>query len=198
MSVKRSMPDISAVLTPQERTKLASPPAPSTALWHPTIQLQQANATPANLGRTIFQSWKSPEQLFYSNFANREAADQVYQTNLSKAPKVSSDQKCRVFPPLLLRYNDVKDRYIPVELLPYAELKVTQGTPDLVLNFHATTQSITFTVCDIKPEKMQDFQLFLNVVYSLMELDDVTVDVDLFTLTYDKARYATSRLPKHS
>ncbi len=180
-------------------------------LWAPPIQMQIGSKTmqtpirhPSTYGPTLMQNVmynqnNAPpplhQSLFFQNYINPADAQRNHQVGLNNmSPQVEARAaRCHVFPPLLIRFHDPSrnvDQYVPVEILRTGELRLTDGVPDVILNFHADTRAITMTLCDMNPKKIPDIETFISVVYSLMEVDDSqTVDVEKFTLLYDQARY---------
>lgn len=183
----------------------------SERMWDPYVRMQlakeesQNGVSPHTYGDNIYNRYSNPnfqqvsfpeKSLFFQNYINPNDATVDYRKSLQntaevhKPLKIPAMKACHVFPPLLLRYEGREDHYIPVEILPAAELKITQKVPDVVLNFHADTKAINFTICHTQPEKVNDLKIFVSVVYSLMEMDSQKIDVKLFTLMYDQARYS--------
>lgn len=174
-------------------------------IWDPYVQMQLAKTqSPNTYGDNIYNRFTNPnfnqvsfpeKSLFFQNYINQNDATTDYTKSLKNTAEVFVEveppKACHVFPPLLIRYDGKEDHYIPVEILHTAELKVTQKVPDVVLNFHTDTKAINFTVCHIRPEKVTDLKIFVSVVYSLMSMNKKeTVDVNLFTMMYDQARYS--------
>jgi len=172
-------------------------------IWDPYVQMELAKTqSPNTYGDNIYNRFANPnfsqvsfpeKSLFFQNYINQNDASTDYTRSLKNTAEVFVEppKACHVFPPLLIRYDGKEDHYIPVEILHTGELKVTQKVPDIVLNFHTDTKAINFTVCHIRPEKVTDLKIFVSVVYSLMSMDKKeTVDVNLFTMMYDQARYS--------
>ena len=174
-------------------------------IWDPYVQMQLAKTqSPNTYGENIYDKFSNPNfsrasfperSLFFQNYINPNDATTDYTRSLKNTAEVfvnvDPPKACHVFPPLLIRFDGKEDHYIPVEILHMAELKVTNKVPDIVLNFHADTKAINFTVCQIRPEKVTDLKIFVSVVYSLISMDKKeTVDINLFTMMYDQARYS--------
>jgi len=155
------------------------------------------------------------KSLFFQNYINPRDAMKDHQTNVANVQNIATNlnnppefgKRCNVFPPLLIRYTPPRgtpneNKFVPIELLPGGELKLTDKVPDIILNFHSDSKAITFTTCDIKREKLPDFNIFVSSVYNLHELDpNKTVDIQLFTMMYDQQRYSLlqslhSRIPR--
>ena len=181
-------------------------------IWDQAVQMQLASQStgqtinqPYSMGSALFSQMNQPKtadrNLFFQNYIDPKAAARDHTTIMANANSVYKAQgnsvvfagNCHVFPPLLVRYEDHKmnrDQYIPVEILPSGELKLTNEVPDIILNFHADSKAITVTTCNIKPEKLVDFKIVISTLYNMTETDpNQTVDVRLFTLLYDKTRY---------
>lgn len=163
----------------------ASPGSPETA--------KALLAVPANQQPDLFlQNYIRPAdglKDLQTSLAN--AADSHKKATVAAAV-TPTEHQCKVFPPLLVRYGDPKgqDTYVPVELMAGAELRYTRSFPDLVLNFHADTQAVTVTVCQINANKWPEYELAMQVLYSLVVTDpEKLLTVTEFSALYDNMRY---------
>lgn len=214
--------DLSNVINTLDTVKNAQKNTP--ALWNPQVQLQLASQ---NIGKPVSQphtygsslmnfantntqdaSQNYNKSLFYQNYINPRSAQKDYETNVSNVKKVfatfdTTGKKCHVYPPLLIRYADQQSQFIPIEILPLGEIKITAKIPDIILNFHADSKAITFTTCEIDKKKIPDFNIFITAVYSMFVVDtEKTFDIHQFTVMYDQERYsllkATNALMKYN
>lgn len=211
---QKSFPDLDTLLstinTLDQQKKNQQP------LWNPNTQMQLLSQSskedikhPYNFGPNLLSLNRQPatnsQNLFFQNYIKPQDAAKDFQTTMSNAASVQQtvqqntnqpndlSRKCRVFPPLLIRYNDEKsrdDKYIPVKVLFGGELRATSDVPDIILNFHADSHAITLTICNINPAKMKDFELAIWTLYSMLDKDpDNMVDITSFTIMYDQTRY---------
>lgn len=139
------------------------------------------------------------------NFVNKQDGQQVMAAAMQTAADVHKratsmtgseprEHQCRVYPPLLVRYGESKDAYIPVELYTGGEIHYAKGFPDLILNFHADTHAITVTTCKIDPKKMREYEIAMQVLYSMATADpERAITMAEFTIMYDTKRYALLR-----
>lgn len=198
------------VWNPQVQTHLVAQKVPDLFLQN-TVSATSAQTTsvvppsPGSLhtGRAVLSVPAAQQaDLFMRNYVrpqdavkNLNAAQQNAQTvhqKLAAATTLASTtaRHCRVYPPLLVRYAGPDDAYIPVNLMAGAELQTTRGLPDLILNFHADTQAITVTTCRIEPTKWPEYELAMQVLYSLTVPEaERTLNVREFTQLYDQVRY---------
>lgn len=187
-------------------------------MWNPTLQTQimsQKIGQPLTLGspdigKTLMAATPPAghQDLFMQNYVNKQDGQRNLDTTMQTAAAVHKqatvitsspprEHQCRVFPPLLVRYDDPKthqDAFIPVELYSGGEIHYARGFPDMILNFHADTHAITLTTCKIDPKKMREYEIAMQVLYSLVTTDpDKMLSVAEFTVMYDVKRYALLR-----
>ena len=87
---------------------------------------------------------------------------------------------------MLIRYEGLEYLYIPVAILQGGEIQKTLGIPDLLLNFHAESQAVTVTICNVDPNKLRDYQITISTLYSMMA--DRSLPIDAFSTLYDRVR----------
>lgn len=176
-----------------------SPPTGATKAGPGSPELGRAVLTvPAAQQHDLFmKNYIRPQDGVNNMRVSMQNASEVHQNATAATRATPTTHQCRVFPPLLVRYDDPKtraDAYIPVALFAGGELHYTTGFPDLILNFHADTHAITLTACQIDPKKFQQYELAMEVLYSLTVSDpDKMLTVAEFTTLYDQARYTWLR-----
>jgi len=161
---------------------------------------------PYSIGPTLLTNPDKSQNLFFQNYSRSQDASRDFQTSMNNTrksiealPPLQQTQAknipktCQVYPPLLVRYNDMKskeDKYIPAKILAGGELRLTEDIPDIILNFHADTHAITITVCKINPQKVKDYELTIWTLYSMYNKNpDNMLDIPGFSLMYDQTRY---------
>jgi hypothetical protein len=210
------MPPLDAVLKSMNLIEKGSLQQPK--LWNPSTQTDlwsQQTPRPVTFGspETGRMFLNTPnlnnQDLFLNNYINksdgmrdmntvmRHATD-VYQKSTSAPPPDVPESACKVYPPLLVRYNDPKNRndmYVPVELYAGGEMHVTKSFPDMILNFHADTHAITVTTCKINAQKLKEYEIAMQTLYSMVTLgsSDTMLTLNEFTILYDSTRYALLR-----
>ena len=97
---------------------------------------------------------------------------------------------------MLVRYNGNGDDYIPVQLVSGGEMHYTKGVPDMILNFHKDTHAITVTICNIQKNKLPDYEIAMQTLYSMVinTEPEKMLSVQDFTTMYDLKRYEILRL----
>lgn len=189
---------------PQLQTNFVVAQQPTASASAPTL-----NPGSLKVGSAVMAVPAAQQQdLFLKNYINKQdgvrdlqkgmqTAAEVHKKATTQAGLMPSQHVCRVYPPLLVRYHDPRagaDAYIPVELFAGAELHYAHGFPDLILNFHADTHAITVTTCRINAAKMKEYELAMQVLYSLTVSDpDRMLTVPEFTALYDNARSSLLR-----
>lgn len=203
------LPELDAILQSMDAIDTQSKSRPK--IWSPSLQtslMSKYSNAPLVLGSPEIGSRVTmipPHQqrdLFMQNYLNKDDGDKDFRTGMQiaslvhrKATEASnivpSQHTCKVYPPLLVRYSGTSDQYIPVQLFMGAEMRRTTGFPDMIVNFHSDTQAITVTVCQIEPKKMQQYELAMQVLYSMVSDNPLTIEE--FTSMYDLNRYNLTR-----
>lgn len=200
------LPQLDTILQSLNTIQSSSQQTPK--LWNPSLQTSFASQHTGQhfvvgspqMGASMVT--KPPTQdLFLKNYINKNDATKNMYTSMqiaantykavdtkqgSPSPNVKT---CQVYPPLLVRTNT--EDFIPVELFMDGEIRRTNGYPDMIVNFHADTGAITLTVCQIDPKKMKQYEIAMQVLYSLTS--DQPVTIPQFTDMYDNKRYTLLR-----
>lgn len=216
MSSSSRLPPLDAILNTMNTLEKTSKEQPK--MWNPMMQTQIMSQgigqplTPGseNIGKTLMAATPPAghQDLFMQNYINKQDGQRDLAKTMQTAASVHKqatiitgstprEHQCRVFPPLLVRYDDPKthqDAFIPVELYAGGEIHYARGFPDMILNFHADTHAITLTTCKIDPQKMREYEIAMQVLYSLVTVEpDKMLTVAEFTMMYDAKRYALLR-----
>ena len=205
-STPASFPSLDVLLKSMNTLEQSSKAQPK--LWSPQLQTEfigpSATLGSPNTGKAVMAVPPLQQQdLFMKNYINKQDGVKDLKVSMANAADIHkkatlavgnppSEHVCKVFPPLLVRYQDpqAKDAYIPVELSAGAEMHYARSFPDLVLNFHADTHAVTVTVCRIEPFKMKVYELAMQVLYSMTTTQpDKMLTVTEFTALYDNVRY---------
>ena len=155
---------------------------------------------PVNFGQTLMRikpprNFKDSE--FVASYKSGFAAQYDHQKSIENLKKVNNEllnnqlsveiEKCTVYPPLLVRYEGVEQEPIPINILSSGELKVTKGPPDMIINFHWESGSITLVSCELDPDKVGDYEVAITTFYAMTSDEGLTVQ--RFTELYDVTRF---------
>ncbi len=133
--------------------------------------------------------------LFHQNYMDESMAHQDMKTVEQNVHQLSTPPlTCEVFPPLLVRYRGDTNVYVPVEIAVGGELHKTLRVPDLILNFHAQSQAITPTWCDLKLKESKLYLMVNDALYRMRAPQPLTILE--FQELYDQTRMALIRTQK--
>lgn len=135
-----------------------------------------------------------PNTLFYQNYLNQQRDAAANHAALLKALSKQAESweqarnsPCVVLPPLFVRYSGSQDEFIPCRVLDDGELQRDDAQPDLILNFHADTRSITCTICSPKKQALKGLEIAVSALYSMFGTEH-RLDVGTFGMLYDAVR----------
>lgn len=129
---------------------------------------------------------------FEASFIRPKTAQAIHAKTLHKAQEIlkefDKNYQCRTLNPLFVRYQGDKDVSLPIVILDRGEILVDHATvPDFVLHFFAGSRSILVTLCEINPDKMQDYWVVEKTLYEMQAPDALTLEQ--FERLYDITRY---------
>jgi len=96
--------------------------------------------------------------------------------------------QCKVLPPLLVTYTGRESKFVPVEVMANAAMRVVRDGPfDLVLNFAAPSGAVTVTVCKVRETRMRAVEMAITALYDTTDPETFSELVD-FSAGYERAR----------
>jgi hypothetical protein len=157
---------------------------------------QEEIMVPVSIQKQVMET--KPSELFEKSFIQPKVAQSIHAQTMANARNIlaqfDKDYHCTTLPPLFVRFKGNEDVVIPVTILHLGELLVNYDTiPDLVMSFSSVTKSILITLCKINPEKMKDYAIVENTLFSMESNNDLTLQE--FQRLYDLTRYAVLRRP---